>query len=282
MSHFVHYVKRKVVLFDYGNPRSSWFKRNQPDDQGFDAPNYHLTLAVTGPAARVEIDDTIWLFSQLSSPWGSLPPALDARIVVSAISPTEVSVPVTSGGKATKSKEKKPGLLFDAGEGSSWVPLFDASNYLIKLKTVQRPCKSSEILADLLSYPEHHPGKAMQRMRELANPELLIDLERTIEDAEFDFVSYRLFDGTRAAFETCLQLMRGGRVVWWDRWCLPRRLAEWREKLNDQKLNYHILNQINVSERVWGIESKSYAQEGSFSLREKRLATTLGKYCPSP
>ena len=45
----------------------------------YDRPKYRQRM-YSGVASRVGVGDTIWLFSQLSSPWGSLPPALDGKI----------------------------------------------------------------------------------------------------------------------------------------------------------------------------------------------------------
>lgn len=79
MAHFAHYVRRTVVEVNYEDPSDPWFAENQPDNQGFEAPAYHVTRSLTGPAARVSGGDTIWLFSQLTTPWGNFPPALDAK-----------------------------------------------------------------------------------------------------------------------------------------------------------------------------------------------------------
>jgi hypothetical protein len=80
MAHFAHYVRRTVVEVNYEDPSDPWFAENQPDNQGFDSPAYHVTRSLTGPAARVSEGDTIWLFSQVITPWGVFPPALDAKI----------------------------------------------------------------------------------------------------------------------------------------------------------------------------------------------------------
>lgn len=267
MRHFVHYLKREVFILDYRNSSDKWFEENQAEDQGFDVPSYHVTRAVTGPAARAEKGDTIWLFSQLCSPWGTMPPALDAKVIVSEI----------SDHRSARSKDE-PAFRFTAGQGSTWFPLFDATSCLAVLKTVDRRGK----IRDLQSHPKQHVGAAMRSMRELVNPEAVEQLEGSIISAGFQFVSYRLADGTRPAFERCLQIVRDGSAVWWDRWSLPRRLAERREFLDNRKLDDHILAQIRKSSLVWGIESDLYANAGSYSLKEKNFALELRKYCRSP
>ena len=119
MADFAHYMRRDVIQVNYQDPGDPWFSENQPDDQGFASPAYHVTRKSSGPAARVSKGDTIWLFAQLFSPWGKLPPALDARIEVGGVEQRE-------GGN---------GFRFRASRRSCWFPLFDASIALSKLKT---------------------------------------------------------------------------------------------------------------------------------------------------
>jgi hypothetical protein len=283
MKNFIHYVKREVVMLNHQDKSDPWFAddKNRPEDQGFDAPSYHVTRARTGTAVRAEEGDTIWLFSQLSSPWGSMPPALDAKIVISDIKDNRTAL---SG--------DEPAFRFAAGRGSKWFPIFDAESLLAVLKTVDGLGK----IGNLRSHSEQHVGAAMRRMRELADPAPLVQLEQSIEKYGFEFISYRLADGTRRAFERCSQIVRDGKAAWWDRWSLPRRIAEYREILSEyepddplfyqirNKLDDHIVKQIQKKECncVWGIESALYADAGSYSLKEKNLALELKKYRRSP
>jgi hypothetical protein len=114
-------------------------------------------------------------------------------------------------------------------------------------------------------------------LRQIADADPLVSLERRISQLGFDFVSYRLLDGTRRAFRKSLQLVQGGRPVFWDRWGLPRRLAERREFLKDKALDEFIKNRIRASAIVWGIWTPRYAERDSYSWKEMNLASELGK-----
>jgi hypothetical protein len=254
---FAHYLRRDVVQVNYQDPRDPWFSENQPDDQGFTSPAFHVTQRSSGAAARVCVGDTIWLFAQLFSPWGKLPPALDAKIEVAGI---EERV----GGK---------GYRYDAGRGSMWFPLFDASSCLLKLKT--KTAKGD--LSDLLSTSNQPIGQALQSMRELSNGNVLEQFASNLASIEFCFVSYRLVDGTRRAFEKLQELVARKNAVFWDRWSLPRRLAERREFLQDAALDRYISRQISKASVVWGIDSPMYGEKGSYSKRELDLAARESK-----
>ena len=118
IAHLAHYASRRVVEPNYSSPGDPWFSKNQPEDQGFEAPSYHVTRSTSGPAARVSPGDTLWIFSQLRSPWGSFPPALDAKISVAKVEDLR-----------KHRSDKEAAFQFYAGAGSSWFPLFDATMY---------------------------------------------------------------------------------------------------------------------------------------------------------
>ncbi|MEH6727317.1 MAG: hypothetical protein V7703_14230, partial [Hyphomicrobiales bacterium] len=228
MTHFVHYLKRDVTVVDYTNPNDPWFAENQAEDQGFDAPSYHVTRARNGPASRVDKNDTIWLFSQLTSRWGKIPPALDAKIIVGAVIDNRNTL-----------SQGEPAFRFEAGEGSQWFPLFDASHHVAKLVTQDAKGKTRCLLGD----PPVHIGRVTRRMRELSSADPLFRLVQDISDASRHLISYRLIDGTRPAFDLCKKLIKDGDAVWWDRWSLPRRLSERREFVNNCRLDQSILQQ---------------------------------------
>jgi len=273
MNHFAHYVKREVIIkVNYLSPNDPWYAEHQPDDQGFEVPTYHVTRSTMGPATRVRAGDTIWLLSQLRTPrgwlrWGRFPPALDAKIIVSRVDGVDELAPHAGN---------EPSLRFSAGEGSSWFPLFDASDTLRKLTTFN-PEEPEEEPRSLLATPTQTLGRALQSMRQIANAGPLVSLERRISQRGFDFVSYRLLDGTPSAFRKALQLVQVDRPVFWDRWSLPRRLAERREFLSDKALDEFIDNRIHASTTVWGIRSPRYAEPDSYSWKEMNLASELGK-----
>lgn len=231
MRHFAHYVKRQLVYVNYSSPDDPWFKENQPEDQGFDAPVYHVTRSGTGPSTRVAKGDTLWIFSQLQAPWGMFPPALDAKITVADV----VDL------RERRSREDDPAFRFTAGEGSAWCPLFDATDAVRRIMT--RASSGNE--SPLLAHERQPIGRALQRPREVAGIGPLIELKGQLDDLGFDFVSYRLVDGTKKAYQKSLELVQGGKAVFWNRWSLPRRLAERREFLSDPALDTFISGRIS-------------------------------------
>ena len=121
-------------------------------------------------------------------------------------------------------------------------------------------------------------------MRELANPHLLAEWEHGLESIRPDFISYRIIDGTRLAYEKAIQLVKAGQPIFWDRWSLPRRMAERREFLNDESLEAHLHKVMGQCRIVWGIRSAKYGERGSYSARELKEAQRLQRlkfYPPS-
>jgi len=150
MAHFVHYERRTVVEVNYEEPSDPWFAGNQPDNQGFDVPAYHVTRSLTGPAARVSGGDTIWLFSQLTTPWGNFPPALDAKIVVRG-----KPIPTHTFDRKT------PLILYEAdARDSKWFPLYNAAQCIQYLWTKDVKGNSQRLLSN-----ESQPiGQALQAL----------------------------------------------------------------------------------------------------------------------
>jgi hypothetical protein len=120
-------------------------------------------------------------------------------------------------------------------------------------------------------------GQALRSIREIDDPDPLLQLESDIEAQLLEFVSYRLIDGTECAFHQVAKRIGAGAAVFWDRWSLPRRLAERREFLNNATLGKHITHQIRAADVVHGIASGRYAELGSYSEKERALAAELGK-----
>jgi len=106
-------------------------------------------------------------------------------------------------------------------------------------------------------------------MRELDNVEEVLRFSVALSSAPFEFISYRLLDGTRGAFNKAMQVVQDGGAVFWDRWSLPRRLAERREFLKDRALDGYIAERIKAASVVWGIDTPLYGVDGSYS-RTKR------------
>ena len=120
----------------------------------------------------------------------------------------------------------------------------------------------------------------MQQIRQLSDAGPLHDLEIRIDNAQTHFISYRHKDGIVPAFEKCSELVEAGHAVWWDRWSLPRRLAERREDVSERALDRRIRQQLLDADVVWGIETKHYEERKSYAAKEKRLALKNGTYRP--
>lgn len=260
MAHFAHYVKRTISVSGERSDADLPYTENQPDDQGFERPIYHSIPKSCGAAGRAKAGDTFWLFSQLNTPWGRLSPSLDARIVVKDIS-------VTGQGTSTR-------IRFDADESSEWFPIFNASTLVASLFARDKLGETQPIL----STKAISVGQALRFPREIANAEDLVTHSQIVSSTPIDFVSYRMADGTQTAFELASRLTKSDRAVFWDRWSLPRRMSERGERLAHFALDTHIQQMIVVSRRVWGVQSPTYAADGSYSLLEKELATRLQKF----
>jgi hypothetical protein len=258
-NHYIHYLTRRITsgsAESTGDPE--WYTEDQAGEAGFDQPRFHRTRSRHGPAARIAPGDTIWLIARLRSPWGSLPPAVDARVDVMDVAPQE-------GG----------GFRYAAGPGSRWFPLVDATSVLQRLEVGKADGTRSVLWRDRT----RSIGIYLRSLRLLANPEVLRRWEAEVEALPRHFVSYRLADGTRAAFEHVASLLDGSpRAVLWDRWSLPRRLVERREQISGAAVDARIVSQIAEAEVVWGIESPRYDEVGSYSRLERRQALLAGIY----
>lgn len=262
--HFIHFNRRQVRLLNLNRNDKLWFAEKQSPLAGFERPQYHITRAVNGPAAEINEGDTIWLIGQLYSPWGKLPPAVDARIDVGE----RLELKDNNGNLA--------GFRYEAAPASRWFPLADVSTALDSLRTRRQDGKAEP----LRKKPAQPIGQLLQRIRKLESGEPLIDWENALDENSFDFVSYRILDGTRAAFEKVKSLVDAGKAVFWDRWSLPRRLAERREFLSDEALEKYIEEQLKRAKIVWAINSPLYGKEESYSAREMLLGQKLGTYRP--
>ena len=265
MKHFAHYVKRSVVdASQQTDDALPLYVEHQPHDQGFQSPAYHSVAANSGVASRVSKGDTIWLFSQLSSPWGSLKPSLDAIIKVSEIKRPECH----ASGR----------YRFQANDDSRWFPLFDATELISRLVAIDSQGNSRA----LLNTRGTSIGQALQFLREIYDPTPLLEHMIRVSETPLDFVSYRIIDGTRPAFELTKCLLDEKRAVFWDRWSLPRRLSERGENIGNKPLDSHVYFTIGSARIVWGVVSALYAASGSYSAKEKELAISLKKFKEYP
>lgn len=223
---------------------------------GFDRPRYHFTGATTALVKGIRPGDAIWLVGQLATPWGKLPVSLDARIDVAAC-------------------EAGPdGYTFLAGETSRWFPLADAAAELPKLFTRRKDGSVAPLTKNSLA----PIGLVLQQLRKLNDARLLIEWVQMLDKKGYDFVSYRLRDGTHKAFDAVATLMAEGKAVFWDRWSLPRQLTENQRPVENELLKTHIEYMIQHANTVWGIATGSYAEKNSFSAYERGIAEKLGHF----
>ncbi len=259
--HFIQYIKREIVLRFPADPQSPWFAELQHYKAGFQYPVHHVTRLAGYPANKVKAGDVIWLVSQLKLKGQLLPPSFDGKVVVKEVI-------------QLNNNEQQTGFKFIADKGSCWFPLKDATAVLAiiavqpKIGDPYTPFDSGKTTV----------GQAFQSMKKIHTPHILSTLQQQLEQNPIDFVSYRIKDGTQAAFSKVAELLGGGAVVFWDRWGLPRRLAERRELVDDAELDILLCQKIQQAGTVYGIESNLYAVDSSYSAKEKNLAEQLGKY----
>ncbi len=258
---YIHYVKRKIVVRYPKDIASPWFSELQSYESGFNKPVYHVTRSKSWPAKDIKEGDVIWLVGKLSSPWGLLPPSIDARIEVKSVDI------IKEGNNQTKYR-------FLAGPNSRWLPLHDATIMLNKLQIILKNGEKSTPCNPDAS----NVGQVFQSIRKLNSPYLIEKFALKVESLPHHFISYRIVDGTKMAFEKANSLVKNGNIVFWDRWSLPRRLAERRELVADAALDGLLNKKITDSSIVWGIESPKYNETNSYSAKEKALAVSLGKY----
>lgn len=269
--HFIHYVPRRIVMRFSNDPKSPWFRLDQQPGDGFDRPEIHVVSAGPSVAACVAPGDTIWIVSQIFSPWGALPPGIDCRIHVADERHATRPFPGTS------TQQTKPVLEFLASGQSSWLPLANAERPLRTLATLDGHGRHSPLMKSG-EQASAVVGHYLQRMRKLESADGLIAWEKDVRSRRLNFVSYRIRDGTEKAFQITHDLLRRGEAVFWDRWCLPRRLAERRERVDNAALDKHLMASLAKCERVWGVESPQYLDPTSYAAKERELGQQLGTY----
>ncbi len=245
VAHFMHYVCRTIRMrfpMEVGEVTAS--------TGHFARPAFHVTHAVNGWVRDVREHDVIWLVSQLKTPWGSLPPGIDARIEVASI------------------EHGCAGTRFTAGPRSAWIPMRDATELLGTARGVLKSGGS----ARLWTNPERHIGQYLQGMRALEDGALVDAWFQMAREAKMEFVSYRQLDGTRDAFHYVAKRVCLGKTVFWDRWGLPRGIAERREASPRAQLDPYLTSAMDRAATVWGIASPRYGEPGSYSAYEQQYA----------
>jgi hypothetical protein len=256
---FIHYLIREITSRIPKEINHPFYADIQNLADGFERPLFHITRRSTGPVTKIEKGSIIWLFSTLKSPWGKFPPSLDAKIIVERIE-------YLSDGR----------IKFFSTDKSKWYPLNDATKLIDNLITVDN--KGNE--KKLRQNNEKSIGIYLQSIRELGDVDALIQWSENVLNSEYDFISYRIKDGTKLAFLKANKLIESGKIVFWDRYCLPRRLAERREIVDSIILDKYLMEKLENSSKVWGIETNYYSEEGSYSSKEALFAKKLNKYCP--
>ncbi|SED46847.1 hypothetical protein SAMN02787142_3221 [Burkholderia sp. WP9] len=258
--HFIHYIPRRIGASLPQKNEDLWFATSQDLGAGFRTPEFHTTRSKKGAAMRVRKGDVIWIVGQLFSPWGMLPPGVDAMIRVRDI---------VHGSNGS--------IKFIASKSSKWLPLANATGVLRRLRTITIDGRGRALLG--ASYePDAAVGRYLQSMRHLESGEPLVKWTERLASRPLSFISYRLCDGTERAFYTASRLIRRGQTVFWDRWCLPRRLAERREFVSNAALDRYLMQSLRNSQSVWGVESPAYHEPTSYAAREYTAARALGIY----
>ncbi|QJW90836.1 hypothetical protein HNV11_16355 [Spirosoma taeanense] len=278
-SHYIHYLPRRAYLRFLNDKQSPnfeqqdrshtkdvdepWYAEDQRLDSGFLRPTYHITRSNSGPAEAIKPGDTIWIISQLFSPWGHLPPALDAKVDVQEVI-----------------NQQDGTIKFIAAASSIWFPLADISKILNELYTVPKIGQPTHLMSD-----KNKPvGIYLQSIRKLESSTRLLEWSNKLKKRDFKFISYRIKDGTECAYKCAQKLLKKKKAVYWDRWSLPRRLVERRETVDDKALNLTLESVISDPKcsTVYGIESPLYSDPTSYAQREATLAKQLGKYLSVP
>jgi hypothetical protein len=256
-NHYIHYLTRKIDGKLSKVKANKFYALDQQLDEGFIRPKFHITRSRKGPATKIKVGDTIWIISLIKSPWGKTAPSLDAKIIVDNIQVT-----------------KKGYLKYIASKNSEWYHLCDMSECLFDLQTIDSRNKSKLLIENTIN----SIGIYLQSIRQLKNYEKIIEWSKHINISEYHFISYRIKDGTKAAFQKAHELLNNEKIIFWDRYCLPRRLSERREFICDRLLDSYLIEKLKKSVKVWGIESKLYAQNDSYSYKEFKLAKQLNKF----
>lgn len=256
--HFIHFLNRIVVISSSPIAEKEWYIGDDIGDRDpFERPKYHITRRKIGPASGIEKGDVIWLFSTLSFKGKKLPVSLDAKITTDNVCKCE--------GKT----------IFIAGPDSAWFPMADATDLLKALATKNTQSqKTVKLWANL----EKPIGLYLQNIREIGNPEEIISYADGIQKSPFDFISYRQKDGTSKAFQLAEKLISEKKVIFWDRYGLPRRLTERKELVLSEQLDLHLIAKIKSAEKVWGVITKGYDEPNCYAQKEKALAEDLRKF----
>lgn len=262
---FTHYLKREIIPYDPARLEEleaqgpdlerEWFDLRQRQDQGFGTPVAHITRDLRWPSSEIGEGDRIWLFAAIAYRRLWLPIGLDAVFVVNGVED------ITEDGKVRR--------IFSAGPGSRWVNLADWTSWLQGLPILLSGSRPETLPIGRASL--HGSLRTLRQLDPVAVPVLEERLAQ-VDAAGYEFISYRHKDGIPGAVALAQHLLSQGRAIWWDRWNLPRRLAEGREALPSDTLEREIFAKLAGATAVHGIVTEGYEEPGAFTLDERRAA----------
>ena len=239
------------------NTENYWFSDNLSLFSGFARPEYHITRRKTGPSQRVRPGDVIWTVGKLITPWGKMPASLDAMVHVAEV------VELEDGGRK-----------FIASDKSLWFPIACVESVLVELKTGTKNGGISSLIGNTCC----HIGHCLQSIRKLHSDEPLRNWSKEVlNNNDTHFISYRLRDGTNCAYMVGKELNEKEKVVFRDKWVLPRRLTERREYVDDMALEAALAKMIEICDHFVVICSPLYFEEGSYTQKELTIAQLYGK-----
>jgi hypothetical protein len=202
----------------------------------------------------------IWLVGVLRSGRRYMPPSLDARIeVVEAFdrghgqAPPYVRRLLDTYKYAFAAEPSRSyylpwldasrllqGLRFEGGTSPSWLDNIRAENWSLLPRNLQTP---RVLTADDAALVEGFAARA--------------------RSAPVAFLSYRWDEGTEAAREVALRLSGAGVGVWWDRWSMPRSVAESKAGIHPEGVRRAIEAGLSFCRYGVAIRSESYASPKS-------------------
>lgn len=201
----------------------------------------HPTRSVHGPAARVGPGDHLWLVTRVDTPTGPLPPSVDARIDVERVE-----------------NLGEEGFVYHAAPSSVWFPLCDATDLLRSVCARGMPLLPEHAHG-------HQVGTWLRTVRQLDDGAPLVAHAANLQAAGYAFVSYRIVDGSRQALALVRRLLAADQAVWWDRWSMPRRVAEDGLAFEASLAGQVIARALDQARSVHVVRSPSYGQAGTWS-----------------
>jgi hypothetical protein len=255
-THVLAYIKRHVAT---QSPESS--ERDPAVMEALTAPAGHgFGQDWLWDRRRRGDDIVIWLVSVLRSGRRYMPPSLDARIDVGeAFDRWHGQAPPYVRRLLDTYK-----YAFTAEPSRSYyLPWLDASQLLQGLRFVGETAPSwlDNIRAENWSLLPRN--LQTPRVLTAADAALVEEFAARARSASVAFLSYRWGEGTEAAREVALGLSEVGVAVWWDRWSMPRSVAELKGEIPSEGVCRAIEAGCSSCRYGIAIKSESYASPKS-------------------